>query len=62
VLDSYSIRRTALTHGLCYYTTVAGARASVEAIQALKSSSLEVATLQSYFSKPLDPGTVQTVA
>jgi carbamoyl-phosphate synthase large subunit len=50
MLDSYSIRRSALTYGICYYTTIAGARASVEAIQALKSSSLEVASLQSYFS------------
>jgi carbamoyl-phosphate synthase large subunit len=49
VLDSFSIRRTALTLGIPYYTTVAGARASVEAIQALKSGSLEVSPLQAYF-------------
>jgi carbamoyl-phosphate synthase large subunit len=49
VTDSFSIRRTALTHAIPYYTTVAGARASVEAIHALKSGSLEVAALQSYF-------------
>ena len=53
VADSYSIRRTSLTHSIPYYTTVAGARASVEAIQALKSGSLEVAALQSYFDRPL---------
>jgi carbamoyl-phosphate synthase large subunit len=53
VADSYSIRRTSLTHGIPYYTTVAGARASVEAIHALKSGSLEVAALQSYFVRPL---------
>jgi carbamoyl-phosphate synthase large subunit len=52
VADSYSIRRTSLTHGIPYYTTVAGARASVEAIHALKSGSLEVAALQSYFVRP----------
>jgi carbamoyl-phosphate synthase large subunit len=52
VADSFSIRRTALTHGIPYYTTVAGARASVEAIHALKSGGLEVASLQSYFSGP----------
>ncbi|HVJ54715.1 MAG TPA: carbamoyl-phosphate synthase large subunit [Aliidongia sp.] len=52
VADSYSIRRTSLTHSIPYYTTVAGARASVEAIHALKSGSLEVAALQSYFVRP----------
>jgi carbamoyl-phosphate synthase large subunit len=62
LIDSYSIRRTALTHGLCYYTTIAGAKASVEAIQALKSSSLEVAALQSYFSRPLDQAVAGTAA
>jgi carbamoyl-phosphate synthase large subunit len=52
VTDSFSIRRTALTHAIPYYTTIAGARASVEAILALKSGSLEVAALQSYFDRP----------
>jgi carbamoyl-phosphate synthase large subunit len=52
VADSFSIRRTALTLTIPYYTTVAGARASVEAIQALMSGSLEVAALQSYFDRP----------
>jgi carbamoyl-phosphate synthase large subunit len=47
--DSFSLRRTALTNNIPYYTTVAGARAAVEAIAALKSGGLEVATLQSYF-------------
>ncbi len=49
VADSYTIRRTALTHGLPHYTTMAGARAAVHAIAALKSGTLEVAPLQSYF-------------
>jgi carbamoyl-phosphate synthase large subunit len=49
IIDSASIRRTALTHGIPYYTTIAGARAAVEAIRALRSGSLEVAALQSYF-------------
>jgi carbamoyl-phosphate synthase large subunit len=48
--DSFSLRRTALTTGIPYYTTIAGARATVRAIQALKNGSLEVAALQSYFS------------
>ncbi len=49
VSDSFSLRRSALTHGIPYYTTAAGARASVQAIQALRTGSLEVAPLQSYF-------------
>ncbi|UCH72997.1 MAG: carbamoyl-phosphate synthase large subunit [Rhodospirillales bacterium] len=48
--DSFSLRRTALTCGIPYYTTIAGARAAVRAIGALKHGSLEVASLQSYFS------------
>jgi carbamoyl-phosphate synthase large subunit len=48
IADSFSLRRTALTHDIPYYTTVAGARAAVEAIAALRAGSLEVAPLQSY--------------
>ncbi len=48
IADSFSLRRTALTHAIPYYTTVAGARAAVQAIAALRSGSLEVAPLQSY--------------
>jgi len=47
--DSYSIRRTALTNSIPYYTTIAGAEACVGAIEALKSGGLEVAPLQAYF-------------
>jgi len=49
ITDSFDIRRSALTHGVPHYTTVSGARAAVQAIAALKSGSLEVAPLQSYF-------------
>jgi len=49
VKDSYDIRRSALTGGVPHYTTVAGARAAVLAIAALKSGTLEVAPLQAYF-------------
>jgi carbamoyl-phosphate synthase large subunit len=49
IADSFSLRRTALTNDIPYYTTVAGARASVEAIAALRRGTLEVAPLQSYF-------------
>jgi carbamoyl-phosphate synthase large subunit len=48
IADSFSLRRTALTHNIPYYTTVAGARAAVQAIGALRSGCLEVAPLQSY--------------
>ena len=51
VADSYAIRRDALTHGVPHYTTVAGARAAVAAIAALRSGSLDVAPLQSYFRR-----------
>ena len=48
--DSSSIRRAALTMKVPYYTTMAGAKAAVQAIAALKGGSLEVAPLQSYSS------------
>jgi len=47
--DSYSIRRTALTQNIPYYTTVSGARAAVQAIRLLKSGApLGVRALQAY--------------
>jgi len=49
VADSFAIRRSALTHLVPHYTTLAGARAAVHAIAALKAGTLEVAPLQSYF-------------
>jgi carbamoyl-phosphate synthase large subunit len=48
--DSQAIRRTALLNHVPYYTTLAGAVAATKAIQALKSGSLGVAPLQSYFT------------
>ena len=50
IADSYSLRRSALTLKIPYYTTVAGARASIASIEAVQSGGLEVAPLQSYFS------------
>ena len=47
--DSYSIRRTALTNSIPYYTTIAGAEACVGAIEALGRGGLEVTPLQAYF-------------
>jgi carbamoyl-phosphate synthase large subunit len=49
IADSFEIRRSALTHLVPHYTTMAGARAAVHAIAALKTGTLEVAPLQSYF-------------
>ncbi|WP_191084239.1 carbamoyl-phosphate synthase large subunit [Roseococcus microcysteis] len=48
VSDSFDIRRSALTQGVPHYTTMAGARAAVGAITALRTQSLDVAPLQSY--------------
>jgi carbamoyl-phosphate synthase large subunit len=49
VTDSFDIRRSALTHGVPHYTTIAGARAAAHAIAAMRAGALEVAPLQSYF-------------
>ena len=46
--DSFSIRRSALTMKIPYYTTASGALAAAQAIAALKHGSLEVRPLQSY--------------
>lgn len=43
---SFSIRRTALTYQIPYFTTVAGAVAAVRAIEALKSGTLDVRSIQ----------------
>ncbi len=53
VTDSFDIRRSALTHGVPNFTTIAAARATAHAIAALISGSLEVAPLQSYFPELL---------
>jgi carbamoyl-phosphate synthase large subunit len=46
--DSYDIRATALDMKIPYYTTAAGARASVRAIKILCEGTLDVAPLQAY--------------
>jgi carbamoyl-phosphate synthase large subunit len=47
--DSYSIRRTALTQNIPYYTTMSGGRAAIQAIRLLKSGApLGVRALQAY--------------
>ncbi|MEE9182634.1 MAG: carbamoyl-phosphate synthase large subunit, partial [candidate division NC10 bacterium] len=47
-LDSYSIRRTAITQGIPCFTTMAAAHAAVQGIRALKAEGLQVKTLQEY--------------
>ena len=47
IRDSYSIRRTALMNNIPYYTTIAGAKVAVNAIEALKKEDLTVRRLQS---------------
>jgi carbamoyl-phosphate synthase large subunit len=48
VVDSFSIRRTALTDDIPYYTTIAGARATLRAIDNLKRGALAVQPVQAY--------------
>jgi carbamoyl-phosphate synthase large subunit len=50
IKDSFSIRRTALTRGLPYFTTLSGARAAVGAIAHLKAGRTTVCSLQEYQS------------
>ncbi|HSA80074.1 MAG TPA: carbamoyl-phosphate synthase large subunit, partial [Geminicoccaceae bacterium] len=49
ISDSYTLRRAALVHKVPYYTTVAGARAVVQAMDTLAERELAVAPLQSYY-------------
>ncbi|MFW6099054.1 MAG: ATP-grasp domain-containing protein, partial [Thermodesulfobacteriota bacterium] len=51
VAESFSIRRAALTLEVPYTTTMAGAKASVAAIRAMKGEELTVRTLQEYHEK-----------
>jgi carbamoyl-phosphate synthase large subunit len=46
--DAYLIRRATLVYNLPYATTIAGARAFVQAINALSSGDLQVRSLQEY--------------
>jgi len=49
IADSFSIRRSALTHGVSHYTTMTAAMAATDAIEAMRAGGLDVAPLQSYF-------------
>jgi len=49
LMDSRSLRRTALLHKVPYYTTLAGAIAAAEGIKSYLAGDLEVKALQDYF-------------
>ena len=49
IMDSYSIRRSALTSSIPHFTTMTGASAAIEAVAVLRTARLEVAPLQDYF-------------
>jgi carbamoyl-phosphate synthase large subunit len=48
IKDSFPIRRTALTKGVPYYTTISAARAAVGAIAQLRAGKMGVRSLQEY--------------
>ncbi len=48
--DSKSLRRAALLMKIPYFTTVSGALAAAQAVEALKGGELKVRPLQAYFS------------
>ena len=50
ITDSFSLRHTALTNKIPYYTTVSGSRAAAQAIAALQPDMLGVRTLQDFIS------------
>ena len=47
--DSYAIRRTTITYGIPYYTTLAGALSATYAIEAMKKKEISVKSLQEYY-------------
>ena len=49
ILDSFSIRRSALDRQVPYVTTIRGAEAVVKAIEALKARKVSVKPIQSYY-------------
>ena len=51
VKDSFTLRRAAINNKVPYYTTMAGAKAVVEAIRELSKQNLEISSLQKYFFK-----------
>ncbi len=50
IKDSFSLRQTALTNNIPYYTTVSGSRAASQAISALQQGNITVRTLQDFLA------------
>ena len=48
IQDSLSLRQTALTNNIPYYTTMSGSRAAVAAIRALQKTKLSAKSIQDY--------------
>ena len=51
IKDSFTLRRAAIYNKIPYYTTMAGAKAAVEAIKELSKRNLKISSLQKYFFK-----------
>ena len=49
IIDSFSIRRSALENAIPYVTTIRGARAVTQAIRSLKHKTIEVKPIQAYY-------------
>jgi carbamoyl-phosphate synthase large subunit len=49
IIDSFSIRRSALMQNVAYFTTVAGIQAAADGILAMQRESLDVTPLQEYY-------------
>ena len=52
IKDSFSLRQTALNNNIPYYTTAAGSRAAVDAIDALADQQVDVQAIQDYLPNP----------
>jgi carbamoyl-phosphate synthase large subunit len=50
IKDSFSLRHTALTNNIPYYTTVSGSRAAGQAIRAMQQGDIGVRTLQDFLT------------
>ncbi|MEJ2492374.1 MAG: carbamoyl-phosphate synthase large subunit [Desulfuromonadales bacterium] len=49
IIDSFSIRRSALVYNVAYFTTIAGIEAVVDGILAMRRETLDVTPLQEYY-------------
>ena len=52
IKDSFSLRQTALTNNIPYYTTAAGSRAAVDAIASMDKQQMDVRSIQDYLPSP----------